>query len=68
MLLIVKRCFIISLMSLRNIAGDEPAADIADIPQCYMRELTEEMKTIGGNRLVQLLKKFWHGGLCSLNE
>ena len=47
----VSRAFFISLMNLRNIAGDQPAADMVDIVQCYVRQLTEEMNKIAGNRL-----------------
>ena len=47
----VSRAFFIFLMNLRNIAGDQPAADMVDIVQCYVRQLTEEMNKIAGNRL-----------------
>ena len=47
----VSRAFFISLMILRNIAGDQPAADMVDIVQCYVRQLTEGMNKIAGNRL-----------------
>ena len=47
----VSRAFFISLMNLRNITGDQPAADMVDIVQCYVRQLTEKMNKIAGNRL-----------------
>ena len=47
----VTRPFFILLINLRNIAGDDPAADMVDIVQCYVRQLTEEMNKIAGNRL-----------------
>ena len=47
----VSRAFFISLMNLRNITGDQPAADMVDIVQCYVRQLTEGMNKIAGNRL-----------------
>ena len=54
----VSRAFFISLMNLRNITGDQPAADMVDIVQCYVRQLTEEMNKIAGNAsFVQLLRK-----------
>ena len=48
----VSRAFFISLMNLRNITGDQPAADMVGIVQCYVRQLiTEEMNKIAGNCL-----------------
>ena len=59
----VRRAFFILLINLRNIAGDDPAADMVNIVQCYVRQLTEEINTLAGNRLFSCRgKEFWHGG------
>ena len=48
------RAFLVSLINLRNMAGDEPTSEMVNIARSYVRKLTEEMDIVAGNRLIRM--------------
>ena len=48
------RAFLVSLINLRNMAGDEPTSEMVDIARSYVRKLTEEMNIVAGDRHIRM--------------